>query len=347
MTFPRSRNEERTMTAMKLIVLRKVSRADRSKHRRRLIAVAAATAVLLAAPNAALAMDFPAALKRVDHALKTNPSQVSQFALDSCFKRRSFAVKLYESRQVDRAERSLQFCFDALEISEVAPKAKEKAAPDMNKAKAKALQEAEQALALTPNVKNGLETYRECASCHKPEGWGLANGSVPQLAGQHSNVVIKQLVDIRAGSRGNPMMTPYSCAEAIGGAQSVADVAGYIDTLEISVANGKGPGTKLELGERLYGENCARCHGASGEGDPIKYAPRIQSQHYKYLVRQYRWIRDGKRHNADAEMVAQIKDLKMTDAKAMLDYVSRLEPPAELQAPEGWQNPDFAESKAN
>jgi hypothetical protein len=31
----------------------------------------------------------------------------------------------------------------------------------------------------------------------------------------------------------------------------------------------------------------------------------------------------------------------------MLDYVSRLEPPEELQAPEGWQNPDFAGSKPN
>jgi hypothetical protein len=37
----------------------------------------------------------------------------------------------------------------------------------------------------------------------------------------------------------------------------------------------------------------------------------------------------------------------MTEAKAMLDYVSRLEPPAELRAPEGWQNPDFAESQSN
>lgn len=94
------------MNAMKPIALRKVSRAGRSKHRRRLIALAAATAMLLlAAPNAALAMDFPAALKRVDHALRTKPSQVSQFALDSCFKRRNFAIKLYESRQIERAQK--------------------------------------------------------------------------------------------------------------------------------------------------------------------------------------------------------------------------------------------------
>ena len=43
---------------------------------------------------------------------------------------------------------------------------------------------------LTPNVANGLEIYRDCASCHKPEGWGLASGTVPQIAGQHHKVVI-------------------------------------------------------------------------------------------------------------------------------------------------------------
>jgi len=334
------------MTALRMIVLRKANRADRSKHCRTRLAVAAALAVLLATPSAALAMNFPEELERVDHALRTNPSHVSQFALDSCFKRRNFAVKLYESRQVERAERSLEFCFDALKISQVAPKAKKAAGPNLEEAQAKATHEVELALTLTPNPKKGLEIYRDCAGCHKPEGWGLTNGSVPQLAGQYSNVVIKQLADIRAGNRGNPMMVPYACGEAIGDAQSVADVAGYIDTLEISVANGKGPGTSLELGERLYRENCVQCHGANGEGDPLKYAPRIQSQHYKYLVRQFRWIRDGKRYNANAEMAEQIHDFKETEAKAVLDYVSRLEPPPELQAPEGWKNPDFAESKS-
>jgi hypothetical protein len=41
-------------------------------------------------------------------------------------------------------------------------------------------------------------------------------------------------------------MVPYSSAESIGGAQTVADVAGYIDTLEISANTWKGPGDDLE-----------------------------------------------------------------------------------------------------
>jgi len=299
-------------------------------------------AVLLAATNAALAVEFPDALKRVDYGLRKNPARVSQFALESCRKRRDFAVKLYEAREIDRTERSLKFCFDLLKISETPRKAAKKAGPSREETQAQAVREVEKALTLTPNTKKGLEIYRACARCHRPEGWGLSNGSVPQLAGQHRAVVIKQLADIRAGNRGNPMMLSYACVEAIGGPQSVADVAGYIDTLEISVSNGKGPGRALELGKPLYAENCARCHGANGEGNAENYAPRIHAQHFKYLVRQFEWIRDGKRHNANHEMVAQIKGLDERQTGAVLDYVSRLEPPEELQAPPGWKNPDFA-----
>ena len=77
-----------------------------------------------------------------------------------------------------------------------------------------------------------------------------------------------------------------------------------------------------------------------GNGD--EYMPRIQAQHFNYLVRQFEWIRDGKRRNANAEMVTQIQNFDERQTRAVLDYVSRLEPPKEFQAPEGWHNPDFA-----
>jgi cytochrome c553 len=203
--------------------------------------------------------------------------------------------------------------------------------------------EVEQARALAPDLDNGLRIYRICAECHQPEGWGLPDGSYPQLAGQHRTVILKQLADIRAGNRDNPTMFPFASHARIGGAQAVADVAGYIDTLEISVDTGKGYGDALELGERLYQRDCARCHGPEGEGDAERFIPRIQSQHYLYLVRQFEWIRDGKRRNADPEMTLQIQGYSDREVHAVLDYVSRLEPPEEFQAPPDWQNPDFLE----
>lgn len=209
-------------------------------------------------------------------------------------------------------------------------------------AKDVAARELEQALTLDSDIANGLRIYRECAECHQPEGWGLPDGSYPQLAGQHKQVIIKQLADIRAGVRGNPEMRPWASPDRIGGAQAVADVAGYIDTLELNVHGGKGPGADLERGAALYAERCARCHGPEGEGDGAKFVPRIQSQHYAYLLRQFQAIRDGRRGNADPEMAAHVKDIGDADARVLLDYVSRLEPPEMFQAPPGWRNPDFS-----
>ena len=206
---------------------------------------------------------------------------------------------------------------------------------------AAAAREIEQALELTPDTKNGLRIYRTCAECHQPEGWGRGDGSMPQIAGQHRKVVVKQLADFRAGNRDEPGMCPLASAEKIGGAQAVADVTGYIDTLEISIGNGKGPGSQLKLGRALYEANCARCHGPEGEGDNERYMPRIQAQHYAYLVRQFEWIRDGKRRNADPEMTAEHRGFSAEEIGAVSDYVSRLEPPKAFQAPPGWRNPDF------
>jgi len=295
-------------------------------------------------PRPAAAADFSTELAEVDDALRNNPARVPHEALVSCEARRNSAIELYRRGHDARARRRLRFCREVLKVPE-RPEESEAAVrrgPTPEELAARAAAELEGALALTPDLANGLRIYRECAACHTPEGWGLSNGSVPQIAGQHRTVVIKQLADIRTGNRDAVLMLPYAAAEVIGGRQAVADVAGYIDTLEISTATGKGDGKDLALGERLYRENCTQCHGPSGEGDAGEFVPRIQSQHYNYLVRQFEWIRDGKRRNANAEMVEQIHAFGDRETHAVLDWVSRLEPPADLQAPEGWRNPDFA-----
>jgi cytochrome c553 len=201
--------------------------------------------------------------------------------------------------------------------------------------------EREEALTLKPNVDNGRDVYEVCSACHMPEGWGLTDGTFPQLAGQHRSVIIKQLADIRDGHRDNPTMYPFALPSEIGGTQAIADVSEYIAILKMNPENGVGKGDDLELGAKLYAENCVRCHGAQGEGDGAQYYPRIQAQHYEYLLRQYRWIKEGKRRNSNPEMVEQIKNFTDRDTMAVLDYVSRLKPSPELVAPKGWKNPDF------
>lgn len=204
-----------------------------------------------------------------------------------------------------------------------------------------AKQEVEAALRLAPNIENGRRVYMVCTVCHTPEGWGRPDGRYPQIAGQIASVTIKQLADIRARNRDNPIMRPFTSPQLLGGVQEIADVAAYIAQLPMNPNNSTGPGFDLDYGKQLYAENCQDCHGKNGEGDPAENAPRIQGQHVNYLTRQFHWIRIGKRRNADQKMVKQIHRFTPRDEMAVLDYVSRLKPPASDLGQSGWQNPDF------
>lgn len=202
--------------------------------------------------------------------------------------------------------------------------------------------EKEEALHLKGDPQRGRDVYEVCSACHLPEGWGTKDGTFPQLAGQHPNVLIKQLADIRDHNRNNPTMYPFALPSQIGGPQALADVVAYIETLPMTPDNGKGPGTDLALGEKLYKENCVRCHGDNGQGNNAKFYPRIQGQQYKYILRQFREIKAGKRKNANPEMVKQVHDFTEQELLAVCDYASRLKPPADKLAKSAdWKNPDF------
>ncbi|MEW5741661.1 MAG: c-type cytochrome [Myxococcota bacterium] len=183
-----------------------------------------------------------------------------------------------------------------------------------------------EALKLKGDPKRGEEAYEVCSACHLPSGAGRPDGTFPQLAGQHPTVLIKQMADIRGGLRDNPIMYPF--ASTLVDPQELADVAAYIQTLKIPRDNGKGPGTDLALGKKLYERDCVSCHMKNGEGDAAKFYPVLAGQHYKYMLRQATEIRDGKRRNANPDMVKVIKTYSDKDIDAIVDYMSRLEMPA-------------------
>ncbi len=184
-------------------------------------------------------------------------------------------------------------------------------------------QDMNRALAYPADAKRGEATYKICKGCHKADGAGLADADYPQLAGQHGSVIIKQIMDIRAGRRDNPRMYPFS-GEWIVSAEEIADIAAYLSALPTPTSNGKGNGYNLPQGKALYEKDCASCHGKTGEGDARKFIPKVAGQHYLYLKRETRESRDQGRRNSNTDMVKVLKGYSDVDVEAVSDYMARL-----------------------
>jgi len=259
------------------------------------------------------------------------------------------------------------------------------------------VEEALKALKINGDPEEGQEIYGVCAACHFPTGWGDPLGVFPQIAGQHATVLTKQIADIRAKNRDNPTMYPF--AVQIEGAQDIADVSAYQQTLKMNPNPRTGPGgpsfilsnlrkevwpisldgleqkvggenfkklktleekefkskkefldavkkvigagelekhqsvilenadwtTDLESGKKLYEVNCVKCHGDHGQGNYKDYFPVVAGQIYLYMVRQFSWIKIGKRRNANPDMVKQIEGFSFHDMRSVVDYSCRFE----------------------
>ncbi len=204
-------------------------------------------------------------------------------------------------------------------------------------------------LEFTPNLDNGRRTFEICSRCHLPEAWGNGDGTYPQLAGQHVNVLMKQLLAIRDGRRSNPTMQPFVQERTIGGYQNLADVVAYISTLPMNPSHTLGPwppgSPEYRAGEQTYNRYCAACHGVSGEGNNALSYPRLQGQHFSYMARQVRLARE-KIRSVDQSMALLFDEVPAEDFDRALNYVSYLPVPQEDLAPDPeWRNPDFNQAE--
>jgi cytochrome c553 len=190
-----------------------------------------------------------------------------------------------------------------------------------------------QALRSAPNLERGAELFRDCAACHGAMGGGSESGDVPRIAGQHFNVLVRQLVDYRHETRWDIRMEHYAGRRLLDTPQAIADVAAYASGLDDRGPRGVGAGQHVGRGASIYAQQCAQCHGASGQGNAKRVVPRLAGQHYEYLLRQMYDAVDGRRPNFSRSHVRLLARLDREELVGVADFLSRSEwsaPPAEV-----------------
>jgi cytochrome c553 len=147
-------------------------------------------------------------------------------------------------------------------------------------------QDLDAVLGRVADPEHGKKLYETCAACHQQNGQGVANGTVPAIAGQPFAVIARQLTDFRRGTRIDPLMQHFADTTHLSYSQEIADVASYISKMPPRVGASEPSSPDGGPSAMIYERKCERCHGAIAEGSDAGLAPRLAGQHAEYLIRQ-------------------------------------------------------------
>ena len=160
------------------------------------------------------------------------------------------------------------------------------------------------AIAASGDAEAGKTKAATCAACHGTNGIGTTD-TYPNIAGQHSDYIVKQLKAFKSGDRKDPLMGPMAAPLS---EQDMADVAAYFASLPRDGASQDAGNTDTgatasaapaayvpnpaagkslyELGDasRSIGA-CIGCHGSEGNSDVLIY-PNLSNQHPEYIAKQ-------------------------------------------------------------
>lgn len=148
------------------------------------------------------------------------------------------------------------------------------------------------------------DLYKPCAVCHGDQAEGNMALFAPRLAQQNAAYLSEQLLNFRSGSRGAHVDDAYGQIMAVS-AKSLSDkdierLSGFLANLPrkqnrpIKPINGD-----IQLGKRIYDENCLSCHGADGRGVTPLYSPNLRILSGAYIRYQLEAYRNGWRGNSE------------------------------------------------
>jgi cytochrome c553 len=189
-----------------------------------------------------------------------------------------------------------------------------------------------------PSISDGSRLYAPCVACHQPKAWGSPDGGIPNLAGQQSPYLERQLAVFRSGAREDTAMQIVTAHPRFDNQHNIVALARYLSALDPNPDPVKGSGEHLRVGQELYAHICAACHGVQGRGEAGNRVPRIAGQHYPYLQRQIEAAANLHKDLAPPEMTSALRGMRPQEKDALADYISRLgnsEALLDLNRPDG------------
>lgn len=173
----------------------------------------------------------------------------------------------------------------------------------------------------------GGRAYLTCGACHGRDGGGVADGSVPAIGGQPTEVIRAALLSFRVGERADLRMNHFADEAHLADEQAVAAVAVHVAALRRELPATTGDGSDLVRGEARYRKNCAGCHGTAGAAMSRPPVPALAGQHAPYLVRKLAEPERMGSPDAARRHAALMRRLGAAGAASIADWLSRLPPP--------------------
>lgn len=178
-----------------------------------------------------------------------------------------------------------------------------------------------------------------CAACHGADGNSPAP-AFPKLAGLGEKYLLKQIHDIKDGSRKVPQMAGILDNMSD---QDMADVAAFFASQNIQLSGSEAFSVMLNSGDNVDGlalgrklfragnsttkvPACMGCHSPTGQGNAPAGYPRLSGQYAEYVEAQLKAFREGTRANdGDTRVMRTVaKQLSDAEIKAVANYVAGL-----------------------
>lgn len=159
-----------------------------------------------------------------------------------------------------------------------------------------------------------------CIACHGPGG-NSTDPQYPVLAGQMPRYIYLQLKDYKQDRRVHPLMT--ATAKSLSTEEMLA-LGDYFAAQPRIGQVEQGDPALIARGQKVADDAlCTMCHmgGMAGQNE----VPRVNGQHYSYILGQLMDLKHGRRTNDAGNMSAVVKTLSDDDLKALAAWNANLQ----------------------